>query len=236
MQVVERISRADAHADATAAGDLDHRLQCLDHETDAVLRAAAIGILALVRARGQELRRQVTAGAVQFDTVESRRKCGAGGVRILGDDVRNLIETQLARHVEIDHPGLVRIHLAFGTDGGRGDGLSLGVLVQLTGNTPAMHELSDHAAALGAHRLGDGAPPDDLRLAVQSRRTAVTLAMDAWLRALADDQPGTGALAVILDVERSWHIALARSAARHRRHHDAVGELQLAELHGFEEV
>jgi hypothetical protein len=56
-------------------------------------------------------------------------------------------------------------------------------------------------------------------------RTDVADTLRAHLRGLGDDQARSGALGVIGGGERIRHIAVERAAARHRRHHQSVPEL-----------
>jgi hypothetical protein len=63
----------------------------------------------------------------------------------------------------------------------------------------------------------------------------VTHALRAHLRGFGDDQPGRGALGVIGGRERIWHVAIDGAAARHRRHHQAVGEIEIPQAIGREQ-
>ncbi|MNN60193.1 hypothetical protein D3C81_1753610 [compost metagenome] len=57
-----------------------------------------------------------------------------------------------------------------------------------------MHKLQHNFSVGAVHRVCHATPAVDLRLRVDTRRAAVTLAMHARLRTFCDDQPGTGAL------------------------------------------
>ena len=68
-----------------------------------------------------------------------------------------------------------------------------------------------------------------------ARRPDVALALLADLRGLGHDQARAGALRVIERRERARHgVGLDRAVARQRRHRDAVGDLDFAELEGLE--
>src|SRR5690606_9501901 len=75
------------------------------------------------------------------------------------------------------------------------------------------------------------------RLAVHARRPDIALPDPADLRALRDDQPRAGTLAVILSRQRPGHIAvLYRAVARQRRHYHPVPQLQRARLQRGEKL
>jgi hypothetical protein len=96
-------------------------------------------------------------------------------------------------------------------------------------------ELGEDFAARAVHRVGDSFPPRDLRGRVHAGRADVAHPLRAHLRGLGDDQPGGGALGVIGGRERIWHVTVDGAAARHRRHHQAVGEIEIAQAIGREQ-
>ena len=64
---------------------------------------------------------------------------------------------------------------------------------------------------------------------------AISLGRGAGPGALGDDQPGTGTLRVIVDHQRVGPAVNVGPVARHRRHHDAVGQAQLAQRDRFKQ-
>jgi len=104
------------------------------------------------------------------------------------------------------------------------------------GNTSDMPELKENAAAGGMHRVGHHLPAGHLRVVVDARRSRIALALRRDLRGFADDQPGARALGIIGGADLAGDIARARTIARHRRHHHAIGELQRAEAERREKV
>ncbi len=177
---------------------------------------------------------EVAVGAVDLDTVEAGLDRTAGGVDVLGDDGRDLVLGQLARHRVRLHP-VGGEHLAGGGQRARGDGLEA-VLVVRVGDPAGVHELDDDPAALAVHGVGDLAPALDLRVAVDAGRGQVALADGARLRALGDDEGGRGALAVVLDLEVGGDAVRVRAVAGQRRQHDAVRQLAEGGGQGGEQV
>src|SRR5688572_17125583 len=82
--------------------------------------------------------------------------------------------------------------------------------------------------------IGDGSPALDLCVVVNSRRARIALAVHRGLCSLGHDQPSTGALLVVVDVQLCRAILLVRTAARHRSHHHTIGALDVAEPDGVE--
>ena len=86
------------------------------------------------------------------------------------------------------------------------------------------------------HGVGHLAPAGDLRRGGDPGLTAVGLALGARPGALGDDQAGLGALGVVIDHQLAGYALRVGAVARHRRHHDAVGELEFAHPHRAEEM
>jgi len=100
----------------------------------------------------------------------------------------------------------------------------------------AVPQLAEDPPARRVHRVGDRAPSGDLRRGMDSRRPRVARALLRHLRRLGDDQPCAGALPVVLYVQRSGRVAGADAIARHRRHHDAVGQFERPHPQGRENI
>jgi hypothetical protein len=133
----------------------------------------------------------------------------------------------------IDH-ALAGEELLAGRDRRRGQG-SRAVGVQARVADPAaVHQLGDDLAAGGVDGVGDRPPGQDLLAGVQARGLDVALADLADLDRLGDDQSGGGPLGVVLGGQLV-HQAAPRPAARHRRHHEPVGQVQLAQRQRLEE-
>ena len=99
-----------------------------------------------------------------------------------------------------------------------------------------MPELHEDAAAPTMHGLGDEPPAGDLLGRMDAGRTRIALPLGRDLRALGDDQSGTGTLRVVFGVERLGHIAGAGPVAGHRRHDDAVGHVNCRDFRGFKKA
>ena len=176
---------------------------------------------------------QVAVGGVQLDAVQAGGDRALGGVDELRDDAGQLVGRERARLDEVLH-ALGREDLTGGADRGRRDRLQAGD--RRVADAAGVHELGDDPPAARVHGVGDQAPAGDLRVGVQARGARVALADRRGLGALGDDQAGAGALGVVLGVERGRRAALAGAVARHRRHHEAVGELELTQPVGREQV
>ena len=94
-----------AHADAAAAPHLAHRIEHLEQQARAVLARAAVGSAALIAAVAQELVEQVAVGTVHFHAVEAGGTGVLGRMGEAGDDGRQLVVAQCARH----HVGLLAL-------------------------------------------------------------------------------------------------------------------------------
>ena len=99
-----------------------------------------------------------------------------------------------------------------------------------------MPKLRENLAAGAMHRLGHLEPTRHLLVGMDAGGADVADALRAYLGRLGDDQAGPGTLGVIGGGERIWHIAFERTAARHRRHHQAVPQLQSSEAIGGQQA
>ena len=82
----------------------------------------------------------------------------------------------------------------------------------------------------------DSPPAARLFVGVDARRVDIALALLRNLRGLGDEQAGAGALPVIIHHQIVGRVGSRRGAiARQRRHHDAVGEMDVAEIVGLEQ-
>ena len=86
---------------------------------------------------------------------------------------------------------------------------------------------------LAVHRVGDAAPGSDLFRRRDAGLAAIGLAGDARPGPLGDDQAGAGTLGVVRDHLVAGHAVGMGAVARHRRHHDAVAELEIAQPQGL---
>src|SRR3954447_22627956 len=104
------------------------------------------------------------------------------------------------------------------------------------GDPAGLHHLHEDPAAGGVHALGDTGPAGAVPIGDDAGLAEVAPGLDAGEGALGDDQPGAGALAVVLDVEVAGGAVGVGAHAGERRHHDAVGQGQVTDLQGGEEV
>ena len=236
MQVIKAVVGTDAHAHARAALHAGHCLQHFQHETQAIFQAAAVGVVAGVRAGAQKLRWQITAGAVQFHGVEARLEGIHGGAAILFDNAGDLIQPERARRIERLHTPLIGEYLALRGDGGGRHGLATRWLVQCARHAPHVHDLRGNTAAPRMHRRGDGAPGANLLRAVETGGATVAEAIGARRDSLGYDQAGAGTLAVVIHHDIRGHPIDTGTGAGHRRHHHTIAQRQRTQRYGRENI
>jgi hypothetical protein len=188
----------------------------------------AVAVGAQVGVVGQELVQQEAVAGVQFDAVEPRvhREAGRGGE--IGDGAGDLAGRQLPWHREAGR-AVRRVRLTGRGDRGRGDAAVRARVQRRVADPPGMHELYDDPAARGVHGLGDRQPGGGLGRRVHAGGVREALTDAAWLHALGDDQAGAGALGVINGGQHGRAAVRGGAVARHRRHHEPVGQREHAE-------
>ena len=161
----------------------------------------------------------------------------AGGGLVAVHQRGKLLGEQRARRAGLDELGLpVSNQHGFGL-GAQGRGRHRGLVGWLQAgvrNAAHMPQLHHHLAAGLVHGVGDALPAIKLLGAIQTRHVGIALGLVADGGGFADDQPGRGALGVVLGHERVGH-GVGRSVACERRHHDAVGQRKLAHLDAVKE-
>jgi hypothetical protein len=95
-----------------------------------------------------------------------------------------------------------------------------------------MPQLKKDLAVGAMHRVGNFRPTGNLLGGMNARRADITDALRADLRRFGDDQAGGGALGVIGCGDGVRDVALDRAAARHRCHHQAIVEFDVAQSIG----
>ena len=91
------------------------------------------------------------------------------------------------------------------------------------GNSACVPQLDGDMTIFGMNAGGDFLPGGNLLRAVQPRRAGIAFGLGRNLRRFGDDQPGTGALAVVFAHQRSRDIARLNAAqTRQRRHKYAI--------------
>src|SRR6516165_7890562 len=93
-----------------------------------------------------------------------------------------------------------------------------------------MPKLQKHPPTGRVHGVSDAFPAGDLLSAVDTGRAWIADPLWRDLCGFADDQSSAGTLGIIGGIERPRYIAAAGAIARHRRHHNAIGQLQRTEL------
>ena len=100
----------------------------------------------------------------------------------------------------------------------------------------AVHDLHDDLAAARVHGVGDAPPAGDLLVGDDAGLARVGPRLVRRVGALGDDQAEGGALAVVLDDEVAGNAGVAGAHTGEGRHDDAVGQVQVAERGGGEEI
>jgi len=165
---------------------------------------------------------------VQLHPVEPGALRIFGSRDIVGDHARNLVEAQRACFFELEPPDR-RVRAAFALRC-RSRHRLLAVVEHRMDQPAHVPQLRDDAAARGMDCLGDGLPAFDLRIGPQPRRRRPAEPFLRNSRRFGDDQPGRGALAIIFNRKFVGDEAGAGTAARQRRHDDAVGRVDRAKL------
>ena len=99
-----------------------------------------------------------------------------------------------------------------------------------------VHELDDDPPTGIVDRIDDASPPGDLLVGVDAGRQHVALPVVGGLGALGDDERGRGALGVVLGVQLGGHALGCRAVTGHRRHREAVIEMDLSDGNGLPEA
>ena len=145
------------------------------------------------------------------------------------DDLLNALSGQRLRHVGVYQPVAVAEHLSVCAQCRRRHRRCACRFIVLAGRAAYVHQLQHNASAFGMHGLGDPLPTGHLFGTVDRGRPAIAQAAGRRCSAFGDDQPGTGALTVILDHLAARDRICQGSTACHRRHDNSVGQLQLAQ-------
>jgi hypothetical protein len=95
-------------------------------------------------------------------------------------------------------------------------------------------ELHHDRSTRGVNVMGNRFPAIELLGAIQAGHIEVTLPLLADSRRLGDQQAGAGTLGVVLRHQRSGY-RIWCAVARQRRHHDAVAQSQVSNVHGIEQ-
>ena len=207
-------------------------------EADAVARAAAVLVGALVRVRRPELVEQVAVGAVDLNGVKARleRADGGGHERVLDRD--QLVGGELAGRRVGALAAVERQHLTLRRHGRRGD-RTLGVVrVAALVERAGVDELHADLRAGGMDGVDDELPGVALRVVGEAGLEVVALrVLLIDVGGLDDDQPEAAGreLGVVVGHLLRGTAVIRRADTRHRRHRQAVLQLERAERGGLEQ-
>jgi hypothetical protein len=234
-RAVEHPIRRQADADAVAADGSNRPARDLERQTDAAVDAAAVPVGAQVDDRVEELLDEVAVGGVQLDTVEAgieREPC-RGHIGLDGNGDVGL--AHCAGWAVRLHAQGVGVHLARTDRGTRPQHLGTGRQVGHMRHPAAMHQLHEDLAALGVYGRRRGLPRVHLLRVVQPGDAGIAQAIGAGRGAFGDDQTGRRTLPVVGGHQRIRCVPGRRATAGHRRHHDAVGQMQGSCVEGVEQ-
>ena len=223
------------YADALCTPFARDRLHDLDQQARAVFGAAAVRVSALVGTVAQELVEQEAVGGVHLDAIEAGGSGVRGAFAVLRDDAGKLGGLERPRR-DVGLHAVERPRLARRRDRRRRHWQGAIGLQRGMRNSPDMPKLQKNPPAGRMHCVSDELPAGDLRGAVDARRARIAEPLGRYLARLGDDQPGARALRIIGRVQRRRRIARAGPIARHRRHHQAVGEGEGAEVEGRKKI
>ena len=204
-----------------------HRAHHLDGEAHAILGRPAIGVVAAVGHRPEELIQQVTVCGVDLHAVETDA-LGVGCRPRVGRD--HVLDIARRHRADEDVP-LAR-------DGDGTDTGNRGVRSRAwTADRADMPQLRHDHASRCVHGFGDAAPSGERRGAEE--RGHIGIAVRGWMvddRSLGHDQPDAALRAAcVIRRHRLARYARRRPVACHRRHHDPIAKGPGAERHGLEQ-
>ena len=103
------------------------------------------------------------------------------------------------------------------------------------GDTPGVHELHHDFPAARVHGIGHQTPALHLGGIEQTGDARIAQSIGRGRDALGNEQAGGGALGVVVGHQRVGRVGFDGAAARHGRHDDTVGKVQLAGGKGFKQ-
>ena len=204
------------------------RLHHLSQKPCPLLDAAAVVVGAEVGLRLQELVDEVAVGGVNLDAVKPGGPRPGGSPAVVGHDGGDLpglegsgrlvgfLAERRVDAVAVDLHGRSRHRRAAAVE----------VAVRGAAHVP---ELEEDASARRMHRRRDDLPARLHRVGIDAGRFEPAVGLLRDRGGLGDDQPRGGPLDVVLRHGRIRNPFLAGAAARERRHHDPVGQREVAE-------
>ncbi|MNP27925.1 hypothetical protein D3C76_1208590 [compost metagenome] len=183
---------------------------------------------------------QVAVGGVQLDEVEPGFTGIGRRLAEVGDDTGDFRLAQRPRRRGF-HTHQVALLV---TQGGAGSSRQRrrchrGFAAGLQGSVrypPGVPHLHGAMAAIGVDAFVDTLPGGDLLGAVDARRAGIAFGLEGNLRGFGDDQPGAGALAVVLGHQRGRYVTRLEAAqAGEGGHEHAVGQGERADFQGLQE-
>ena len=198
----------------------------LQQEADAVGKAAAVFVGALVGIAGQELADEVPMGSVDHHAIKARLLGTQGGVAEVGDQGLDLFHSQLMGDLPLHRTfdGRGRFRLAADDGGG--------------GLTASVVDLGIDLGAILVDTTGQLFEPFDLLVLPQARDTIIALALGGDCKVFGDDQTpaALGFLFVVGDETVGTHAILGTEIHNHGGDDETVLDLHRAELDGGKQI
>jgi len=222
------------HADPARPPDGHHGVRHFEQEAGAILDRSAIAVVAPVAAVLQELVEQIAVRAMDLDAVEPGLFRVLGAMSIGFDDVRKLLGFEGAGR-DIGPLRTQQAHMALGRDRARPNGKGA-VMIARIGDAPDVPELEEDAPAGAMHTLDDVAPALDLLSGPDAGRMRIADTCGRDRSRLGKDEAGGRALRIIVTHHRVRNApGTGRPVARQRRHENAIGKFQIANLQRVEQ-
>ena len=217
-----------AHPDSFCADGGNRSLGDFNGEADAVLDAAAPFIGALVGGGVEELIDHISVRTMQLDAVESGFNGEFGRIGIFGDGQRDVGFIHFDRDRMRLHAVAVRPHFSRSRDGRRSENLCICLHVCRMADASGVHQLYEYLAARLVHGLVHALPARHLLLRKHAGNAGIAQTVGGRRGAFGDDKARIGAQSVILFHQFVRYVA-GGARTRHRRHDDAVFQLQFAQ-------
>jgi hypothetical protein len=168
---------------------------------------------------------------MNFHAVEAGLLSEFCPVDVLGNDSGDFGDFEGAWG-DVVHHLFPREDLSFGSDGRGSDRENAVGLKARMGDATDVPELEKDVAPFGMNGLDDFFPSGDLFRGVDAGGIGVTVAEWGDGGRFGNDQPGRGALAIVLGIQFIWDIACRGPAPGEGSHQDPMGELKGSELKG----
>src|SRR5690606_24364770 len=222
------------HPDAPCTPDARAGIHDLEQEPRAILDAATVIVLTAVCAVLQELIDQVPVGGVNFNAVEARVTSMARRVGEILNNMGDFFRMQRAGHHIIalrpQQADMPRTRDGAGRDG------NLAIQVFRVGHPSHMPQLHEHLPALVVNGRSDLSPTINLSGGPDTGCVGIPHALRRNGSRFAENQPGAGALAVILPHEVIRNSSVTGTTTCQGCHDDTAAQSYRPQLDGVKQA